>query len=259
MYSALYEGTVSHVRLTPFRRSFRSRLVMVFLDLGELDRVFAGRWFWGIERPAFLGFRRADHFGDPEEPLERSVRELVERRTGERLAGPVRVLTQLRSLGYAFNPLTLYYCYEPNGTDLQAVVAEVSNTPWGERHCYVLEARNAERRGNRLAFRTPKELHVSPFLGMDVEHRWRLGVPDRRLTLTITDENIEGPQFIAALRLDRRAIDGAALARALLARPLPGIQTIAGIYLHALRLWLRGAPYFPHPRKPAAEPRVRTS
>ncbi len=259
MHSALYEGSVSHLRLEPFRRSFRSRLLMVYLDLDELDRVFAGRWFWGIERRALLGFRRADHFGNPDEPLDSAVRSLVALRTGERPTGPIRLLTQLRSAGFAFNPLSLYYCYAPGGTDLHTIVAEVTNTPWGERHCYVLPARDAERRGDQLSFRTPKELHVSPFLGMNVDHHWRLRPPGRRLSLTITDENAGGKQFLAALDLHRREIDGAALARALRIRPLPGLQTIAGIYLHALRLWLRGAPYFPHPRVPAADPRMRTS
>lgn len=253
MESALYEGTISHLRLEPFRHAFRRRLFLVYLDLAELDTVFAGRWLWGVERRTVASFRRRDHLGDPARPLDQEIRERVAGVTGYAPRGPIRLLTHLRYCGYVFNPISLYYCFAGDGCTLEAVVAEVTNTPWGERHAYVLPACSAERRGRWLDFRTAKELHVSPFLGMDVEHAWRLSVPGDRLTVAIRNLRAGRRRFAATLSLTRREIGTAALARALVRHPLITAQVIAGIHWQALRLWWRGAPFHPHPRTPAAQ------
>jgi DUF1365 family protein len=176
--SCLYEGVVRHRRLRPVANTFAKRLFMVYLDLDELPRVFRGRWLWSATRPAPVWFRRADHLGDPAVPLAQAVRDLVEARTGRRPAGPIRLLTNLRTVGYVFNPLSLFYCFDPAGGRVEAVVAEVSNTPWNERHCYVLAATDAEV-GPVQRFETPKELHVSPFMGMRQTYRWTLRRPGR--------------------------------------------------------------------------------
>ena len=152
MESFLYEGTLRHRRFAAPRRDFEVSLFMAYLDLGELDSVFAGRWLWSTGAPNLAWFRRADHYGDPEVPLDQSIRELVEERTGARPEGPIRLLTHLRYLGHCFNPVCFYYCFGLDGRTVETIVAEVSNTPWKERHMYVLpEASNlGERRQQAL-------------------------------------------------------------------------------------------------------------
>src|SRR5512147_1165020 len=121
MQSCIYEGQVSHVRATPVAHTFRYRLFMVYLDLDELPRVFAGRWFWSTRRRALARFRREDHLGDPLRPLDACVRDLVERETGRRPEGPIRLLTHLAYYGYCFNPVSFYYCFDAAGAAVECV------------------------------------------------------------------------------------------------------------------------------------------
>jgi len=250
VHSCLYEGRVRHRRFRPVEHAFEFPLFMVYLDLAELRGLFRGRWLWSAHRPAFAWFRRRDHFGDPAEPLDRSVRDLVERDTGRRPSGPIRLLTHLRYGGYAMNPVSFFYCFDARGEQLEAVVAEINNTPWRERHCYVLRADPRERRADSICARIPKEFHVSPFLGMEQSYAWRFGAPGGELEVGVENFDRPGePIFAASLALERRAISRRSLARAIWRYPLMTVQVIAAIYWQALCLRLKGAPFFEHPRK----------
>ena len=182
--SALYWGRAQHERLTPRRHVFGVRLYLLYLDLEELPSLVKRHWALSHAKIAPAAFRREDHFGDAKTPLATSVRDLVESETGDRPQGPIRVLTQLRYWGYYFSPLNLFYCFDTEGEAVEAMVAEVSNTPWGERHCYVLWEGNRQS-AEPLRFRHPKSFHVSPFMGMDADYLWKLNVPSNRLTLGI--------------------------------------------------------------------------
>jgi DUF1365 family protein len=251
MQSALYEGRVRHRRFDDVAHAFELPLFLVYLDLAELDEVFRGRWLWSTTRPALARFRREDHLGDPRVPLDRSVRDLVEARLGRRPAGPIRLLTHLRQLGLGFNPVSFFYCFDAGGRRLEAVVAEVTNLPWRERHCYVLAAERGAR--GRHRFRTPKEFHVSPFMAMDLEYGWLLTEPGRSLVVRIESRRGGSRIFDAVLALHRREITGGSLARALVRYPAMTAQVIAAIHGQAFRLHRKGAPVHPHPRLRAAE------
>ena len=243
--SALYEGWVRHRRHQPVAHEFRVGLFMSYLDLDELPQLLDRSRLWSARGPALAWFRRADYLGDPERPLREAVLDVVEQRAGVRPEGPVRVLTHLRSFGYLFNPVSFYYCFDRAGLQVEAVAAEVTNTPWGERHVYAF-ARGDEV-GKVLSARIGKDFHVSPFLGMDAEYSWRLSEPGADLQVHIESRHEGRPTFDATLALERREATPAALRRALARYPLLPLRVVGGIYAHALRLKLKGAPYHRHP------------
>lgn len=251
MQSGIYEGRVQHRRYAPLPHVFRYPLYLLYLDLAELDQVFRGRWFWSTHRWTLARFRRADHFGDPNRSLDSAVRDLVEARTGQRPMGPIRLLTQLRHLGFLMNPVSFYYCFDTADQSVEFVVAEVTNTPWGEQHCYVLpfdEARNGV-----LRCRHDKEFHVSPFMGMTQTYAWRVDSPGPRLSVLIESFQNGSKLFAAALVLRRREIGGYQLARLLCQYPLIPVRIWGGIYWQALLLWWKKCPVFPHPETHAMQ------
>jgi DUF1365 family protein len=254
MHSALYCGWVRHRRFAPRAHAFRYRLFLVYLDLAELDTVFRGRWLWSTRRAALARFHRADHLGDARVPLDQAVRDLVERETGARPAGPIRLLTHLRYFGYCFNPVSFYYCFDAAGLRVETIVAEVNNTPWGERHCYVLdESRNVHTQPYKR-YRFDKAFHVSPFMPLDLAYDWRFGTPDERIGVHMALHR-GAKVFDATMHLERTAITGPQLARVLIEFPLMTAKVVAAIYWQALRLWLKRVPFHAHPKKPSSQPR----
>lgn len=185
--SGIYEGVVRHRRYEPVDHRFAYRLFMMYIDLDELPTLFRGRWCWSTGRFNLAWFRRRDHLGAPHVSLADSVRDLVMARIGVRPSGPIRLLTHFRYFGFAMNPISVFYCFDQQ-ENLEFVVAEVNNTPWGEQHCYVLDVREGQREGcssSLLHAHNSKEFHVSPFMTMDYDYRWRLTKPGRSLALQI--------------------------------------------------------------------------
>jgi DUF1365 family protein len=248
--SALYTGHIRHRRFGPRRNDFRYRIYLTYLDLSELETIFSGRWFWSVKRPALARFRRADFFGDPDIPLDTAVRDRVELETGRRPQGPIRLLTHIRQFGYNFNPVSFYYVFDPTGTRLETVVAEITNTPWDERHAYVLSVEQAERVGAQvLRWQFDKQFHVSPFLPMDMRYDWRFSEPGDTLSVHMENWKDGQSQFDATLTLRREPITGLSLARALAAFPLITFKVSALIYWQALVLLIKRTPFFTHPDK----------
>lgn len=238
--TALYEGWVGHRRLRPVEHEFRYRVFMAYVDLEDVPERIGPSWLWSTRHPALVRFRAADYLGDADR-----VRALVDERTGTRPRGPVRLLTHVRCLGHLFNPVSFYYCFDPEGESVEAVVAEVTNTPWGERHAYVLATRTGD---GTVRERVDKVFHVSPFMAMDHEYELSLTAPGERLGVDIVSRRDGEVHFHATLQLERHPLDAAGLRRVLRRQPAPTLAVVARIYANAVRLKLKGAPYFPHPR-----------
>jgi len=229
---------------------FQYRLFFMFLDLAELPTLFDIHPLWSYERFNIACFRRRDHFGDPTIPLDQAVADLVEDRLGSRPNGPIRLLTHLRYYGHCFNPASFYYCYDSADRRVETIIVEIHNTPWGERHCYVLGAEQNEHtvkywRRHRFA----KAFHVSPFIGMDIHYDWRFRVPNDALQVHMIDYQGGEKLFDASLALKRRAITRSSLNGVLVRYPMLTGKVIAMIYWQALRLVLKRTPFFPHPNR----------
>jgi uncharacterized protein len=265
MKSAIYEGVVDHVRFRPVRHSISMRLAMTYLDLDELDMLFDDDGRFANERAAIATFDRRDHICAGTPSLAEAARLMVENRLGTKPDGAVRLLTHLRYLGYGFNPVSFFYCFDLDER-LVAIVSEVNNTPWGERHCYVHDARR-ERLGasspDALTFTFDKAFHVSPFMRLDQRYSWRFTEPGESLAVVMTSADArpsgdgrpggEAPLFRASMRLSRLPWTRESRSRLLMRYPAITAQVVLGIYAHAAILRWKGIPYVPHPDDPDRE------
>lgn len=245
--SALYVGQVMHQRLRPRRHRLAYRLYMLLLDLDDLDacatrlRSFSqGRW-------NLFSFYAADHGAGTAEPLRAQVeRHLLA--TGLDIdGGAIRLLTMPRVLGFAFNPISIYFCYRRDG-DLAATLYEVNNT-FGQRHSYLVTVEPGT--GAAVHQTTPKRFHVSPFMGMDMDYSFRVVPPATTLGIAIIGSDTDGAVITAVLTARRHELTDAALLRAFFVMPLLTLKVVAGIGWEALKLWLKGVPLWARPAPPA--------
>jgi len=247
LHSAIYEGWIRHRRSVPREHAFRYRMFMLYLDLAEVQRVFANRWLWSSGRRNVVEFRRSDYHGDPAIPLDIAVRDTVEQQSGVRPGGPIRMLAHLRMFGHCFNPVCFYYGYAQDGQTLEWILAEISNIPWNERHAYLLPIAEARTQGSAHAWEFRKRFHVSPFMAMAREYDWRFQDPGEQLRVHMDVRAGRHVEMDATLVLDRRPIDGWQLARCLLHYPVMSARVVIAIYWQALRLRLKGVPVHEHP------------
>lgn len=249
MNSKLYVGQVRHRRLSPHTHEFSYNMFMMYLDLDELPGLFDRFLLWSARRFNIAHFNRKHHLGQTDQPLKESVQQLVLEKTGIVLTGPVRLLTHLSYFGYGFNPVSFYYCFDESGEDIQAIVAEVNNTPWGEQFCYVFPENDNQGNKQKQKFELEKAFHVSPFNPMDQNYKWYLSRPGSHLSVHIENWKDNERIFDATLSLQVREISSSSLAHALIAFPLMTIKVSATIYYQALKLLIKRTPLYDHPDK----------
>lgn len=258
---ALYTGQLRHRRFLPTPHAFTYDLFMAMVDIDQLPEQMRVSRVTSYNRWNWASFDERDHLGDPRRPLRERLTDSAAAAGLTLPDGPIYLLTHLRYLGYSFNPISFYYCYDRQH-QLRAVLNEVNST-FGEQRCYWIDATGDARTANGLRHRTAKTMHVSPFMSMDVDYEFVLTEPGDALvahmnTFAHTGDTVR-PYFDATLTLTREPWSARAIRRALRRHPMMTAKVIAAIHWEALRLWLKGVPHYdPPPSLPDAGSDRRT-
>jgi DUF1365 family protein len=249
--SGVYIGTLRHRRFSPLAHEFTYPLFMVLLDVDRIADLMGASRFTSRNRFNWATFADRDHLGDPKLPLRERLAADAARNGVELPAGPILLLTHLRYLGYCFNPVSFFYCFD--GEDhLQLVLAEVNNT-FGGSHNYWLRPfphsipRFPDSPIPRFSSSASKSLYVSPFIEADVDYTFAFTRPGESLVAHMETRKDGETFFDATLTLDRREWSATQIRHALVRHPLMTASVIAGIHWEALRLWRKGVPIVPRP------------
>ena len=253
--SALYAGNVMHQRLKPRRHRLTYRMFFLLLDLDEIDGLCRRLRLLSHNRFGMFSFFERDHGDGTDASLKAYVERQLEE-AGIETGGPIQLLSMPRILGYAFNPLSIYFCHDRRG-DLAAILYEVNNT-FGQRHSYLIPVDDdgdgdGDGDGDEGVVRQhcEKQFYVSPFIDMGMGYRFRIGLPGKGVAVHITGSDADGPLIVASFSGSRRELTDGALMRAFFAYPLLTLKVIAGIHWEALLLWAKGMRLYKRPAPPA--------
>lgn len=244
MNSKLYFGHVYHSRVKPKPHAFKYGLFAFFIDLDEIQKITRKVFSIGIHFWNLFRFNRKDYHRNEIADLKAAVQKTVFEKTGLKLTGRVCLLTQLRFMGYTFNPVSFYYCYDETDR-LRAILSEIENTPWGERFGYVQVVEDMNARKHTRHFE--KEFHVSPFMPMEQNYKWEFNTPTQDLWVSMTSYENESPVFNANLKIRERELNNTNLLKCAVKYPFMPQKVALGIYIQALRLYLKKIPFFDHP------------
>lgn len=261
-HSRIMLGWVRHRRFEPKPHDLQYPVFMWFIDLDEISSVTNQSRLFKLETRAWLSFKRADYFGESTKPLKAAVIEKIAQHSDVKPEGihRVRMLTNVRTLGYAINPVTFYYAYDKHD-QLISIMPEITNTPWNERFQYVLNTQNTDGgiapvsvHRNRFRYKLNKSFHISPFHPMNMQYDWRFTMPSEKSLFCHLENWQQGEKiFDATLSLKPEPITAQTIRSTLIRFPWMTVKVATGIYWNALKLWLKGVPFYSHPNKSKKE------
>jgi DUF1365 family protein len=237
-----------HARLRPRAHRFAYRVFSILIDLDRLVEADRASPLFSVDRFNLLSFHQKDHGPGDGSCVRNHVHGLLRSAGCSVDGGRVLLFCYPRVLGTVFNPLSVYFAFDPQGRPA-GIVYEVRNT-FGERHSYAVPLRGET---GPFSHRCAKAFHVSPFLGMDHRYLFRTSLPEDRFRLSIQVEDAAGPVLCTAVSARRRPLTTREILAAFGRVPLLAATVIGGIHWEALRLWLKGQPVHPHPDRAAPE------
>jgi len=244
----IYEGTVRHRRFTPSQHEFNYRIFMFCFDVASIESTFQNISQVSIEKFNWFTYQRKNYLGDPKIPLDASVRSQIQAKYGISPTGKIYLLTHLTCLGYCFNPISIYFIFNENNDEIDFLAVEVTNTPWSEKHTYLL-AHPAKPKKNIYQYQFNKELHVSPFMEMDYQYHFNLRFDGDDILLHMQNYRAGKLDFDATLSLHSVPLKQTSPLQILMKYPLMTYKVTAGIYWQALKLWLKGNAFRTHPKR----------
>ena len=218
---------------------------MTYFDISKVESLLPDSFLFKVDKPALVSYYRSDYHGDNKLTLDESVRKTVKEKTGTNLEGPIRLLTHLRYFGYCFNPVSFYYCFDKSDKKLEMIMAEVTNTPWNERHCYFITAKKNKSFRQELK----KQFHVSPFWDMEHDYDWYFSDVSDTISVNMINYKDEKKVFDATLSLSvSKKITNLNLFLSVLRFPFSTLMVYLRIHYQAFKLWVKGATFYDHPK-----------
>ena len=218
---------------------------MTYFDISKVESLLPDSFLFKVNKPALVSYYRSDYHGDTKLTLDESVRKTVKEQTGRNLEGPIRLLTHLRYFGYCFNPVSFYYCFDKSDKKLEMIMAEVTNTPWNERHCYFITAK--KNRSFRQELK--KQFHVSPFWDMDHDYDWYFSDVSDSISVNMINYKEAKKVFDATLSLTvSKKLTNLNLFLSVLRFPFSTLMVYLRIHYQAFKLWVKGATFYDHPK-----------
>ena len=218
---------------------------MTYFDISKVESLLPDSFLFKVNKPALVSYYRSDYHGDTKLTLDESVRKTVKEQTGRNLEGPIRLLTHLRYFGYCFNPVSFYYCFDKSDKKLEMIMAEVTNTPWNERHCYFITAKKNKSFRQGLK----KQFHVSPFWDMEHDYDWYFSDVSDTISVNMINYKDEKKVFDATLSLSvSKKLTNLNLFLSVLRFPFSTLMVYLRIHYQAFKLWVKGATFYDHPK-----------
>jgi len=245
--SSLYIGNVEHRRLSPVENIFNYSVCYYFLDLDEIHSIFNKSFLLTYNRLGILSFFRKNYLGNKNVDLKSEVAKVIQEKTNEKFEGKIKLLTNISYLGFCFNPVSFYYCYDFN-KKLQYIVSEITNTPWGEKHQNVFKM---PMESEKMTIEFKKDFHVSPFMPMEIDYTWVFHEPKENLFVYMQNRHFGEKKifFDTTLKLERKDLSERNMILAFFKFPLITFKTVAAIYYQAAKLYLKRVPFYTHPAK----------